>query len=251
MSGCKAHYNSLCNASISVVEQCNTTVLPIPEGSVLIAQIMSICDDMFMEECSFCGNTSGTCDTLSVYSQLCLQMPGMRQCSYWHTFCSVIPSWTLCAGTPGQIIPAMKMYFHTGFSEYILFKEWVPQNAFQYWLAIFSIVVIAIVYELLRAFRAIFEKRARAPQKRTDDQETLLDGGNGDYVPFKIGTDFTRALLRSVELALSYFLMLIAMTFNVGFFLALILGAFIGTVLFGRFQSALWSEPSVNSEGCH
>ena len=50
--------------------------------------------------------------------------------------------------------------------------------------------------------------------------------------------DVPRALMRALQFALSYLLMLIAMTFNVGLFLALVAGIFIGNLFVGRFLAA-------------
>jgi len=253
MSGCRAHYNSMCNQSISVVQQCSTSVLPIPEGSALIGNIVSLCDTHLMEGCNACGNTSGSCDTLTVYSQLCLQMPDMSQCSSWKTFCAAIPTWTICAGIPGKIQGVMKMYFHTGYFDYILFQEWVPQDALQYWLAILGIFLATVVYEILRSVRPVMIRSQ--PQGKTPETEGLLSEQNNNsfLAPLDMGREILRAFLRTVEVTLSYLLMLVVMTFNVGYFLALIAGAFVGAIIVGRFQ---FPNPStynaVNAEaGCH
>jgi copper transporter 1 len=48
--------------------------------------------------------------------------------------------------------------------------------------------------------------------------------------------DLARAALQFVETLLSYALMLIAMTFNVGLFIAVLLGIALGTFIFARFR---------------
>lgn len=52
---------------------------------------------------------------------------------------------------------------------------------------------------------------------------------------FMIKVDVPRAVMRALQFAVSYLLMLIAMTFNIGFFIALVVGIFIGNLLVGRF----------------
>lgn len=51
---------------------------------------------------------------------------------------------------------------------------------------------------------------------------------------FMLKVDAPRAALRAVQFAVSYLLMLIAMTFNVGLFFALVVGVFFGNLVFGR-----------------
>jgi len=81
MSNCSI-YRSMCVAG-SVVKECNTTVLPLPSSSSLLEYITQICSDMNMAPCAQCD--SSTCDYLTVYSELCLSMPSMENCSFWHS----------------------------------------------------------------------------------------------------------------------------------------------------------------------
>jgi hypothetical protein len=57
--------------------------------------------------------------------------------------------------------------------------------------------------------------------------------------------DVPRAFLQSIEVIWSLLLMLVAMTYNVGLFFAIPAGAFIGTLIFGRFMA--YKPPS----SCH
>jgi len=103
---------------------------------------------MDMDGCGTC-QTDKKCDKLVVYSNLCMQME-MKECSSWHTLCSVVPDWPLCS-TP--LVPAMKMYFHTGINEYFLFKELVPQTSGEYILALIITFLVSITYEFLKVWR--------------------------------------------------------------------------------------------------
>jgi hypothetical protein len=49
--------------------------------------------------------------------------------------------------------------------------------------------------------------------------------------------DVPRAIFQSIEVIWSLMLMLVAMTYNIGLFLAIPAGAFIGTLVFGRFMA--------------
>lgn len=54
--------------------------------------------------------------------------------------------------------------------------------------------------------------------------------------PFRFGVDFMRAAFQAIETTLGYLLMLIAMTFNTGLFIAVVAGMAIGTFVFARFR---------------
>lgn len=53
---------------------------------------------------------------------------------------------------------------------------------------------------------------------------------------FKV--DVPRAIMRALQFTVSYGLMLIAMTFNIGICLALVLGIFLGHLIVGRHLAA-------------
>jgi len=92
MSGCEA-YESMCKSG-SRVKQCLTDIPNIPNDTNLQGLIEDICTEMDMPPCSQC--TIASCDSLSVYSALCKQMPMMSQCLEWKTFCKKIPNWSIC-----------------------------------------------------------------------------------------------------------------------------------------------------------
>jgi len=251
MANC-THYTNLCK-NTSVVRECSIATLPVPAANTLLVDIKEICK-MPMEGCKLCGNTSGTCDTLTVYSELCQAMSTMVSCGAWHTLCTNVPSWSICGGTPGSMIPSMQMFFHWSLYDYVLFKTWVPQDSTQYAFALLGIFFFAILYEGLKAGRAVLEFKwrvQRQPQKI--DVQRLVQSPSEEFLaPFDFIVDSSRSLLRGAELVVSYFMMLIAMTFNGGFFIAIILGGIIGTFIFGRFQHPIGTTiQSVDEDSCH
>jgi len=54
-------------------------------------------------------------------------------------------------------------------------------------------------------------------------------------VPFSWKVDLPRAILVSLELGVGLSLMLVAMTFNIGYFIAICCGGLVGSLLFGRY----------------
>jgi len=92
MHGCES-FQSMCKTG-SNVKQCQTETLAIPGDTTLKQYIVNMCNAMPMPPCSQCGIV--TCDSLSVYSALCLSMPSMNQCQDWATLCQKIPNWSIC-----------------------------------------------------------------------------------------------------------------------------------------------------------
>lgn len=184
------------------------------------------------------------CDLLTVYSNLCIGMPDMQQCDMWKALCKEIPDWPLCSNDnpDSNAPPQMKMYFHTGIVDYVLFKGWVPRTAGSYigtWIIIF---VAAVLSEILKLTRALLEKRWKRQQKKAQDMIGLDEQqGMPQYlysqmqVSFRLSVDLPRAILQALEVGWSLLIMLVAMTFNVGLFFAVILGSFAGTLMVGRF----------------
>jgi len=128
----------------------------------------------------------------------------------------------------------------------------VPQTNVAYYHAIFCIVLITILYEGLKAARAVLEfkwkihhqQSLQVPGERSHLMRSDEDLTKDKFAtPFDCGVDLPRSFLRTLELTISYFLMLIAMSFNVGFFCAILVGAFFGTLIFGRYQFPVSTAP--------
>lgn len=159
MSGC-ANYNKLCS-NASVVAECKThTMLPqLPTTQQANQMVQDICTSMSMADCDACVAPTGggypQCDILTTYAKLCTSMPDMEQCSMYKGMCASTPSFPLCASSMGsEMPPSMIMYFHNSIHEYVLFKNWVPQNEGQYAGAWFAIFFIAIFYQGLSVVRS-------------------------------------------------------------------------------------------------
>lgn len=240
--GCR-HWKKMCQPedSNSVVDQCKTPnlghVLPNTKESKQLVE--DICNDMPMDGCEKCKPGDGHCDYLEVYSHLCIQMPEMHQCMKWKGLCKVVPNWPLCdPNDNADAPPVMRMYFHTGIKDYVLFKEWVPKSNLGYfgtWVAVF---VMGVLFDGLKFIRTRLENK----WAQSSEYEKINEHGNIDThqnkshaTKFRWTVDIPRGFLQALETTWGYFLMLIAMTFNVGLFMAVIAGSFFGAVIFGRF----------------
>jgi len=60
----------------------------------------------------------------------------------------------------------------------------------------------------------------------------------GGFMPFRLSVDVPRAAVVTVIAAVTYLLMLAVMTMNVGYFLSILLGVFLGDLGLGRYARA-------------
>lgn len=103
-------YNKMCGSDPlkSVIAQCKTLNFVLPTSKQATQQIYSICSEMSMNGCEKCkfsfivgkitrpDATYSNCDLLTVYSNLCIEMPDMYQCKVviiittkeWKNYCS-------------------------------------------------------------------------------------------------------------------------------------------------------------------
>jgi len=139
----------------------------------------------------------------------------------------------------------MKMYFHAGTAETILFTFWKTEYVGGFVGSAIGIFVLALLYEALKFFREyLYERSASAASPVEYSAEGLL-GGIKENI-FK-RYHLVQTLLHMAQLVLSYFLMLIFMTYNIWLGLAITLGAGVGYLLFG------WNKRSTVdvTEHCH
>jgi len=239
-------YTGMCAAD-TVIRQCQTPVLPLPTTKDVSNYVTWICGNMTMPGCDACLQHRADCDYLSSYSNLCTQMPTMTQCNAWNGYCAItdIAEWPICPGSPSNPQPVMMMYFHWSILDYVLFEKWVPRTVWQYSMSLLAIFIFAILHEGLKAARQVLEEKWRRRFSSVDATTPMLqkpvnsDGYYSEharFAPFSLSVDVPRALLRFVETLAHFLLMLVAMTFNVGLFLAVVVGAGVGALIFGRFS---------------
>jgi hypothetical protein len=249
MGGC-TNYVALCAPADSVVHQCDMypPIPGLPTTAQANAAIISLCGQHYMPGCEKCSDTGGMymdCDLLGVYSEICLSMPDMSDCAQWQEMCESIPDWSeLCPSdaSPDQP-PLMRMYFHTGIVDYILFESWVPRTNGAYAGAVIGVMILAFLFEALQTLHSYLEFRWKSPEYQSGTKNGDVEPLNEKVVlvwgktPFRFWIDLQRAAIHALEIVLGYFLMLIAMTFNVGLFCSLIAGFFLGHFVFGRLRA--------------
>lgn len=128
----------------------------------------------------------------------------------------------------------MIMTFHTGNCETILFKGLKVTTADQFAGAFIIIFLIAICYEALRFWREKLYNDYQAQQQITCSNPKELAPPRktlGQLLTQK--AHLIQTLMHMIQVAASYALMLIVMTYNVWLVLAVVLGATVGYFLFG------------------
>jgi len=234
MHGCK-NYTNLCSIN-SVVQQCNAEILPVKRTADLQELVNDLCTLHNMPECSECTDSQMDCEVLTVYSNLCKLMPYMDLCSGWKSLCGVIPSWPLCP-EGSYPIPVMRMYFHAAFEDYIFLESVVPSNLVQYIIALAFCFFLAFFYEAFRIWFVVIERNWAL-----QGYESLPDTKMGFWKSFRTvkyvwKRDFVRGILRMMEFLYSMLVMLLVMSFNIGFFVAIVLGVGFSSLIFGKIRS--------------
>lgn len=176
----------------------------------------------------------------------------------------------------------MKMYFHGGYDEVILFKFWQISTIGGLIGSMFACFALAIIYEAIKFYReSVFRKHFRkspSSDRRSGnrynsvspEQSSLEGGGAGDSIEVnreeleRDHTDDTVSirtvetkmwskghifltLLQMVQVTLAYMLMLIFMTYNSWLCLATVLGATVGYFLFGWRRTVMLED----NDHCH
>lgn len=244
MADC-THFSQLClNNNKTVVSQCTKThgIKNLISGQEASKLSRDICAEMVMEQCPQC--TEKSCPApLRTLSDLCISMPHMKQCASWSHMCAsnrgelqalcespIMPGIDTCTQAP------MNMLFHASLSDAILFEGLYACTPLSYLIAWLSIAVGSFCYEWLKCVKAQFLREIRAIQKVT------------------VWTEILVLLFTTVLVMMGYVAMLIAMTFNIGYFFAVVIGLSIGKYVFAirkaiRNLSAKDSEQLLGAKG--
>ncbi|XP_028512656.1 high affinity copper uptake protein 1 isoform X2 [Exaiptasia diaphana] len=142
---------------------------------------------------------------------------------------------------------SMMMYFHASQKVTILFKAWAVDSIGGLIGSCIAVFVLAALYEGLKVTREILkrkygyvvsidlDKSTHYAKNGTTGQSVTVTETAGQIPKSKIcnGHHIIQSLLHIVQVVISYFLMLIFMTYNVWLCLAVALGAGFGYFAFG------------------
>ncbi|KAI1779378.1 Ctr copper transporter [Hypoxylon cercidicola] len=163
----------------------------------------------------------------------------------------------------------MHMVFQHSTATPLFSDVWTPSSAGAYAGTIIFLIILGIIFRLLLAGKAFAEERwMDAEMKRryvvvqgklpvaekvsTDSfskKMTLTENGVEEDVvvvqkktthrrPWRFSVDPLRALLDTCIAGVGYLLMLAVMTMNVGYFIAVLGGTFLGSLFVGRFYNS-------------
>ncbi|CAN7993182.1 unnamed protein product [Ixodes hexagonus] len=145
------------------------------------------------------------------------------------------------------------MYFHIGLTETILFKDWAVNSVGGMIGSVVGVFIMAAMYEGLKYFREHLFRLHFSSMHYSSVAVTGQDGRTLTEV-HQIARNrivswahFLQTFLHMVQVVLSYFLMLIFMTYNVWLCLGVVLGAGFGYFIFG------WKKATVVdvTDHCH
>ena len=220
-------YTKMCSSD-SIIRQCQQLPpIGLPTSKQTKSLINSICSEMDMSDCDCKENCN-----FSTYLHLCQQMPNMNQCFEMNQLCKF--DFPFCSKTSS--VPSMKMYFHFGISDYLLFESIVPSTYFQYLLALVFCTLFGIFYEYLVHSSVKFEQVVASVIDQHESSDPLLpemvNVSRDQSIITTTKIRLFRSLFRFVILVTGYLAMFIAMTFNIGYFISITMGIAIGTFLF-------------------
>ncbi|KAI2781424.1 Ctr copper transporter [Daldinia loculata] len=163
----------------------------------------------------------------------------------------------------------MNMVFQNSITTSLYSNSWTPRTSGAYTGTIIFLLILGIAFRLLLAGKALAEERwldaemkrryvvvqgklPVAEQVSTDSfskKMTLTENGVEEDVvvvqkkqlhlrPWRMSVDPMRAVLDTCIAGISYLLMLAVMTMNVGYFIAVLGGTFLGSLLVGRFYNS-------------
>mmetsp|Transcript_18671 Transcript_18671/g.36550 ORF Transcript_18671/g.36550 Transcript_18671/m.36550 type:complete len:333 (+) Transcript_18671:36-1034(+) len=227
-----SNYVSLCSKG-SVVKQC-ATQHAIPEmvtTSIAKEDVLSMCNQMSMKGCEQCTTLTSCPTPLETLSTLCREMD-MRQCAGYKDMCQATGSELqyLCSTSSPDQPPMMRMYFHTGIKDYILFESAVPSSNFGFAVACLCCIVLGVLSTLARIWRQ-HAMSSLSPASMIPLRESL--GGFGGR-KFCWKQNCAEAGFSVLIVTVDYSLMLLSMTFNVGIFLSVITGFALGKLFFSH-----------------
>jgi len=140
----------------------------------------------------------------------------------------------------------------------IVFESWHISSTFSFVVSFFVIVAIGLFYEWLRSFQKAFDKqllhreskgkvRLGGNSRDGSRERSEEDGLLGKPVALALVPKVIRSVLYAATVFISFFLMLVFMTYNAYLILAVVIGAGVGNYLF----AGLTADGDSKGVACH
>ncbi|RTE81723.1 hypothetical protein BHE90_003792 [Fusarium euwallaceae] len=136
----------------------------------------------------------------------------------------------------------MAMVFFRAVTTPLFSSAWAPSSDGTYAGTCIFLIVFAVIYQILNAVkRTLFSSPDAVVLPRDSYSPNMSAAGRLREQlathPFRMATETSRALFQVVTSGMGYLLMIAVMTMNVGYFLSVLGGIFLGTLIAGRFGS--------------
>ncbi|VBB73506.1 Putative protein of unknown function [Podospora comata] len=165
---------------------------------------------------------------------------------------------------------SMMAIFQNSMSTSLFSTKWTPTNAGAYAGTCIFLIILAVIFRGLLAFKSWQELRwldkemnrryvvvnGKAPlaenlsrdslgkaavlsENGVEENVVVVQRRTGSHArPWRLSVDPVRAVIDTVVAGVGYLLMLAVMSMNVGYFLSVLGGTFLGSLLVGRFISS-------------
>ncbi|EAT89512.1 hypothetical protein SNOG_02781 [Parastagonospora nodorum SN15] len=134
----------------------------------------------------------------------------------------------------------MAMTFFTSTTTPLFSMSWTPATTGQYSATCIFLIIFATIFRALLAVRlniieilAAFERR----QRGAGDYPYVVEAKTAAGRPWRVREAVLLASLDVVLAGIGYLLMIAVMSMNVGYFLSVLAGVFLGSMVFGRFMA--------------
>ncbi|KAF2117466.1 Ctr copper transporter family-domain-containing protein [Lophiotrema nucula] len=133
---------------------------------------------------------------------------------------------------------SMAMTFFTSTSTPLFSMAWTPASTGQYAGTCIFLIAFATIFRAILAIRLnFFDILATHKRRRGDDQVLLYSTDKQSTVrPWRASEAVALAFMDVILGGVGYLLMVAVMTMNVGYFLSVLAGIFLGSLVFGRFM---------------
>ncbi|KAE8451688.1 hypothetical protein EG329_003145 [Mollisiaceae sp. DMI_Dod_QoI] len=131
------------------------------------------------------------------------------------------------------------MTFFTSTSTPLYSMSWMPASTGQYAGTCIFLIAFAAIFRAILAIRINFYEVLAIVKKRRGESLSYLDKVDDKFTtrPWRADEAVMLACTDVILAGMSYLLMIAVMTMNVGYFLSILAGVFLGSIVFGHLMA--------------